>query len=236
MDRVTGSGSWAVFTAYNLLPGTAYHLMIPGTAFRDEDNNYLEASNGWNDYTVCVTGWSDVCREPFPHISSFTPSQAGDGDEVTIKGSFYSVLNVTFGGVTAASFSVVDIHTIKAVVGSGATGAVNVSGADGSGSLVGFTFMVPTAVEKELLPSLIDVSPNPSDGRKINFAFSSCAGRDQAVVTLIDMTGRIISSSTLECSPSVTWNFNPSGPITPGIYLISIQSQKDKIFKRVIVK
>ncbi|MCX6319956.1 MAG: FG-GAP-like repeat-containing protein [Bacteroidetes bacterium] len=77
-----------------------------------------------------------------PSISSFTPNTARAGALVTITGTNFNGTNtVRFGGTDAASFLVVDNNTIQAIVGSGASGAVQVSHAGGSASMPGFGFV-----------------------------------------------------------------------------------------------
>jgi FG-GAP-like repeat/IPT/TIG domain/Secretion system C-terminal sorting domain len=79
-----------------------------------------------------------------PTISSFTPTSAGIGTTVTITGSdFNGTTAVNFGGVAATSFTVVNGTTITAVLGAGATGSVSVTNGFGTGSLPGFTYLVP---------------------------------------------------------------------------------------------
>lgn len=76
-----------------------------------------------------------------PTITSISPESAGEGETVTITGTNLSeIVSVSFGGVSAASFTVVSSTSIKAVVGSGATGNVVVSGYYGTASFPGFKF------------------------------------------------------------------------------------------------
>lgn len=78
---------------------------------------------------------------PKATISSFTPQTAYTGDTVTITGTnFTGVTAVTFGTIAAASYTVVSTTSIKAVVGTGASGPVAVTIAGGTGSLAGFVY------------------------------------------------------------------------------------------------
>ncbi|HLP37437.1 FG-GAP-like repeat-containing protein [Lacibacter sp.] len=75
-------------------------------------------------------------------VASFTPTTGATGTEVIITGTnFAGTKAVYFGNVAASSFSMQSSTTIKAIVGSGATGSVRVVTATGSGSLPGFTFI-----------------------------------------------------------------------------------------------
>ncbi|PWV45805.1 IPT/TIG domain-containing protein [Chitinophaga sp. S165] len=79
-----------------------------------------------------------------PVVSSFYPATAAVGTTVTIEGKwFLGVTKVSFGGVLASSFSVVSDTKIEAVVGEGNTGNVEVKTVHGTGSLNGFTYIIP---------------------------------------------------------------------------------------------
>ena len=82
-----------------------------------------------------------------PTITSFSPTQAGAGVTVTITGTnLNGTTAVSFGGVQAASFAVVNESTLTAIVGNGATGEVRVSKGSVSAFLNGFVFLGgPTA-------------------------------------------------------------------------------------------
>jgi hypothetical protein len=81
-----------------------------------------------------------------PHIISFNPATETEGGTVTITGArFVNITEVSFGGVPAQSFSVVNSTTITAVVATGANGDVSVKGAKGRAKKSGFTFIIPTS-------------------------------------------------------------------------------------------
>lgn len=81
-----------------------------------------------------------------PKINLFTPTSGFTGTPVTIKGkNFTGTSIVSFGGIAASSYNVVNDSTITAVVGNGATGNVLVRKATGADSLAGFVFTCPTA-------------------------------------------------------------------------------------------
>lgn len=85
---------------------------------------------------------------PPPTITSFTPTSALAGATVTINGTnFTGASQVQFGGVNAASFTVVSATQITAVVAAGsASGNVSVTAPGGTASLAGFTFLLPPTV------------------------------------------------------------------------------------------
>ena len=85
----------------------------------------------------------DVAYYPAPTISSFLPTSATTGNTVTITGTnFTGATAVSFGGVPASSFVVVNSTTITAVVALGASGSVSVT-RGGVATLAGFTFTAP---------------------------------------------------------------------------------------------
>lgn len=107
-------------------------------------NTYEKISFFMNFLGGGVTGeffyLDDVDFYPAPTISSFTPTSATTGATVTISGTnFTGASAVSFGGVAATSFVVVNSTTITAVVGLGASGSVSVT-RGGVGTLAGFTF------------------------------------------------------------------------------------------------
>jgi len=89
-----------------------------------------------------------------PTITSFTPTSGLAGTQVIINGSnFTGVTGVSFGGVAAASYTVISSTAILANVGNGASGNVVVTTATGAGSLAGFTYTVP-------IPTITSFSPS----------------------------------------------------------------------------
>lgn len=81
--------------------------------------------------------------EPAPTVTSFSPTSAGQGASVTIKGHYFTgATAVSFGGTAAASFTVSNDSTVVAVVGTGSSGMVSVASPEGSSALAGFTFGV----------------------------------------------------------------------------------------------
>ena len=92
-----------------------------------------------------VTKFSTV-PEP-PTVTSFTPTSAGIGHNVTITGTnFTGATQVQFGGVNATSFTVFSATQITAIVPAGAvSGSVSVTTPYGTGSFAGFTYIAPPA-------------------------------------------------------------------------------------------
>lgn len=79
---------------------------------------------------------------PPPVIITFTPTSGEAGTTITITGNnFTGVTSVSFGGLAASSFNIVNPNTITAVIASGASGDVTVTSPYGTGSRAGFQFI-----------------------------------------------------------------------------------------------
>ena len=102
------------------------------TVVRDTVRNYFGC-----DSIYTVANITIIC----PTINSFLPSTAATGSSVTINGAYFTgATAVSFGGVAAASFTVVNDNTITCIVGSGNSGNVSVTTANGTGTVGGFTY------------------------------------------------------------------------------------------------
>ena len=76
-----------------------------------------------------------------PLIYQYTPTHGSAGDTIKISGvNFTGVGSVSFGSVTAASFSIQSDSLIAAVVGTGASGDVTVTSSNGNDTLHGFAY------------------------------------------------------------------------------------------------
>src|ERR1700754_954750 len=99
-----------------------------------------------------------------PHIISFQPTSAGQGDTVLISGTHFDSLQaVTFGGVPAHFAGALSDSVIWTTVGSGATGKVMVVTRQGVDSLSGFTFIVHTPPPVPQVTSFIPDSARQHD-------------------------------------------------------------------------
>lgn len=95
--------------------------------------------------TGTLSGFTYVAQAPT--ITSFTPTAAATGTTVTITGNnFTNTSSVSFGGIPASSFTVVNATTITAVAANGASGSVSVTTPGGTAALTGFTFIAPPII------------------------------------------------------------------------------------------
>lgn len=83
-----------------------------------------------------------------PTITSFSPASAGKNNTVVINGTnFTGATAVSFGGISATSFTVNSTTKITAKVGAGASGSVSVTTPGGTATLGGFTFCLTPSVK-----------------------------------------------------------------------------------------
>jgi FG-GAP-like repeat/Secretion system C-terminal sorting domain/IPT/TIG domain len=76
-----------------------------------------------------------------PLIYQYTPTHGSAGDTIKISGiNLAGVSSISFGTVTAASFSIQSDSVIAAVLGIGASGDVSVTSSNGNDSLHGFAY------------------------------------------------------------------------------------------------
>jgi len=83
-----------------------------------------------------------------PSITSFQPASGTYGDTITIQGtSLIQTSSVSFGSVSALSFTILSDTVITAIVGEGASGNVTLNSSSSTpSSLSGFTYTPPPAL------------------------------------------------------------------------------------------
>lgn len=82
-----------------------------------------------------------------PSLASFSPASSAPGGAITLKVCNANLVTaVSFGGVPATNFTVINKSTITAIVGQGNSGVVKISGSGGASSLGGFTIILPAPV------------------------------------------------------------------------------------------
>lgn len=122
-----------------------------------------------------------------PYISSFSPTEAGTGTVITIKGSYLSqTFAVYFGNVSATSVQVISDSEVRATVGTGASGAVKVLTYKATAQLAGFIHKTP--VISSFTPTTGGVSASVSI-KGINFTGVSAVsfgGTPAASFTVVD--------------------------------------------------
>ncbi len=103
---------------------------------------------------IVLMALSNISMAQLPVISAFTPTSAKSGATIIISGSnFNNVSSVAFGGVSAATYTVLSSTAMIATVGNGASGSISVTNASGIGSLIGFTFIASAPIITSFSPS-----------------------------------------------------------------------------------
>jgi hypothetical protein len=140
--------------------------------------------------TASIAGFAFI---PPPTITSFGPSSGAIGTSITITGTnFTGATAVNFGGVSASSFTVNSATTITAVVGTGASGNVNVTTPGGTASMSGFTF-IP-------IPTISSFTPASGvTGTTITITGTNFSG-----ATAVSIGGVAASSFTVNSATSIT--------------------------------
>jgi hypothetical protein len=89
--------------------------------------------------TVSKTGFTFI---GVPTVDYFSPTIANIGKIVTIMGSnLDQITNVSFGGISASSFNIVSPSKITAIVGTGSSGNLVLTGQRGSVTVPGFVYV-----------------------------------------------------------------------------------------------
>ena len=147
-SKTSGAAPDAVIGQPNLTTLTSGLTQAKLNGLRDvvltPAGQFLIADQGNNRVLV----FGQTFATPAPTISSFTPTSALAGATITINGTnFTGTTQVQFGGVNAASFTIISATQITAVVGSGgASGNVSVATPAGTANLAGFTFLAPPTI------------------------------------------------------------------------------------------
>jgi hypothetical protein len=145
-----GSGTTVVVTGTNFMNVTAVKFGgVNANSFNVINSTTINAVVSFGSSgAVSVTAAGGIASLPgftfipAPTISSFLPAITGNGATVTITGTnLTGTTAVSFGGVAALSFTVINPTTVTAVVGSGATGNVSVTTGGGATLLPGFTYI-----------------------------------------------------------------------------------------------
>ena len=156
-----------------------------------------------------------------PLIISFTPQAGKIGDIITINGeSLNETTNVKFGGVAAKSFNIISKSEIKAVLGSGASGAVSIENPFGNFSLPGFTFIPSSGISDLINLKVLSIYPNPA---KDELIISTNQKLNGSHIIITDMLGRKILEENIT-NVSNEHTVLVSG-LKTGAYILSIQKE-----------
>lgn len=160
---------------------------------------------------------------PAPTITSFTPTYVSSGGTVTIKGKNFNGTNsVTFGGVVASSYTVINDTTINAIVGNGSTGNVSVTTLGGSSSLAGFIFNPYKLGLSELQNNQIQLYPNPAQETITIKSELNLKGKEYCI---FDFVGK----SVLKGKFSDDIKSLSVSELNNGVYILTIYDSNNKL-------
>ena len=141
-----------------------------------------------------------------PQLSDFSPRFGTSGTVITIRGiNLGCVRSVNIGGVQAASFTILSDNEIRAVVGGGATGAIQLISPNGNVSKELFTFLVPPIITAVNPSALQPGATVVITGRNFLGATSVRFGSIEASIFTINSDSRItaVIPQTLGSSATV---------------------------------
>ena len=163
------------------------------------------------------------CSLPQLSITSFTPISGCTGATITIRGrNLMGATSVSFGGVAAASYIVVNDSTIKAVVGNGASGSVSVSTYTGTASLAGFVY--GTGVTSTSQATICKGSTYTFNGKIYNDGgtytakLTSSSGCDSIATLLLTAVPKSYSTTVATIIQGGSYTFNGSTYTSVGTY------------------
>ena len=182
-------------------------------------------------YTIDVnlqTNMFTVTAVVTPVINSFAPSSAGNGSTVTLKGkSFTGTTAVSFGGVAATSYLVVNDTVITAVVGTGASGIVSVTTAGGTGILAGFKYCVATTatIFKTVCNSYNWHNKAYTTSGSYIFDSLNVAGCDSLTTLVLTVNASTTSITNVTISSGGFYGFNGINYFVSGTYIAHLANK-----------
>jgi hypothetical protein len=198
---------------------------------------YVRARDSSGDWTQIASGnFSVAAAVPAPTITSFTPTSGSTSTTVTITGTnFTGATAVTFGGIAATSFTVVSSTSLTAVVGNGASGNIAIETPGGTASLVGFIYNDNITGNEPIGNSdRVEIFPNPSESQEFHLQFPSSWQGKNSTIEIMDMTGRIVYSTSSSISqPTLILFLGKS--VEAGLYIVTVQVEKKNITLKMFV-
>ncbi|XVJ65220.1 MAG: T9SS type A sorting domain-containing protein [Lacibacter sp.] len=184
--------------------------------------------------TLLVGGWSDnvnigaawvYLHEFAPLIQSYTPSVATTGSSVVINGANFNqnVQTVSFGGVPAESFTILNATTISAVVGTGATGNVRVKTNIGTATYSGFIFSATTNTQNLERDEFINI-PSFINGNTLVVNYKLNGLSNMLTAALYNLNGQLVVMKDRIKSGEII----NLPKLVPGIYLLKLNSSLTK--------
>ena len=189
LRNISSSGSLSFDNKVDFATATDPRGVVLGDIDNDGKPDILSVNPNSNSISILRNQLNE------PTITSFTPSSQVNGQSVIISGAnFTGTTSVTFGGVQAASFTVVSSTAIIATVGNGASGNVTVTTPGGTATMTGFTYT------GAVLPAIISFTPTTAtSGTTVTIIGTNFTG-----ATAITFGGTNASSYTVVNATTIT--------------------------------
>lgn len=157
-----------------------------------------------------------------PTVYTFTPDQTTAGTTVSISGlNFSGATAVSFGGMPATSFTIVNSTTITAVVGNGYSGNVEVTNIYGTGISSGFRFAGPPIITSFTPAAASEGDPVTIIGKNFTSVSSVKIGVDNVMSFTVETPERIKAIvSSLSQSGNITVTTSYGSATMPGFVIL----------------
>ena len=127
---------------------------VNARSFTVQNDNLITAAlaNGASGDITVITPSGNASLAGFTFlktikIKSFYPDSAKTNDTITITGEYFSeVIDVSFGGTAASSFTILNDTMILAAVGAGSTGDISLKDSTGSVNAPGFVYLAVPSI------------------------------------------------------------------------------------------
>ena len=127
---------------------------VNARSFTVQNDNLITAAlaNGTSGDITVITPSGNASLAGFTFlktikIKSFYPDSAKTNDTITITGEYFSeVIDVSFGGTAASSFTILNDTMILAAVGAGSTGDISLKDSTGSVNAPGFVYLAVPSI------------------------------------------------------------------------------------------
>ena len=226
--------AWVFIRAGNTWSQSGNKISGTGTAGLSEQGRSVNISadastitvGGSNDSVTVGASWM-FSLESAPTINSFNPPFATNGATIEINGVNFNegTSSLTFGGVPALSYTVVNATKINAQVGAGASGNINVVTSKGTAIIRGFVYNTATSVNNLEQGESITIAPNPIRNEIIvRYKLNGMGNR--LLFSLFNAEGDLlITDRSISSGEAIYSAYLPSG-----IYYARLQSNLTKRF------
>jgi hypothetical protein len=168
--------------------------------------------------------WQANIGNPTPVIISFTPTSATTNSTINILGAnLNGATSVKFGGVNAISYNIISPNQINAIVGNGATGQVQIETPIGTAQKAGFTYILPSGLNRLNGLEGYYIYPNPSSQN----IYICCWDKkiNELKISITDLLGRVLPNKHFSIKNNEVELSTQD--LISGTYIINIQYENE---------